>query len=48
MPKRFLRVPRLIATIVQIALGDDSKGANGCEHSAFSPVDLVDAVAFLD
>jgi hypothetical protein len=35
---------RIIAAVVEIALGDDPKGADRGEHPAFSAVDLVHAI----
>jgi hypothetical protein len=37
---------RVVAAVVEIALGDNAKGADGGEHPGFGAVDLVHAVAF--
>jgi hypothetical protein len=37
-----------LAAIVELALCDDTKGADGREHPAFRAVDLVHAIAFSD
>lgn len=38
-------LPRVLAAIVEIALGDDAKGTDRGEHPAFGAIDLVHAIA---
>lgn len=39
-----LGLSSVVAAVMEIALGDDAKGANGREHAPFRPVDLVHAI----
>src|SRR5215211_1905725 len=43
MPSAPTRTIRLVAQVVQIALGDDPERADGPKHAALGAVDLVDA-----
>jgi hypothetical protein len=38
----------VLAAVVEVGLGDDTKGADGREHPAFRAVDLVHVIAFSD
>ncbi len=40
-----LGLASVVAPVMEIALGDDAKSADGGEYSAFSPIDLVHAIA---
>ena len=48
VPNTTARIARLVAQVVEVALGDNPKCADCPEHPALGSVDLVDAVAFSD